>query len=351
MIPLYIHIPFCRSKCAYCSFYSISEDYKTEYIDSIIRCVKFYGGKKVKSVYLGGGTPSVLSAHDIGRLFDAVYQNFDVCADAEITVEANPESLSDEFLSAVKDCKVNRLSLGIQSLNDTELKAIGRLHNRQTALDAIERALKFGFENISCDLIFGLPFQTVESFYQNVTELSGLSIPHISCYNLQKEKGTPIYNTEVPDEEIQQKMYQTVCSVLSGYRHYEISNFCLDGYMARHNSAYWTGEDYLGLGPAAHSKLADYRYSFDADIKKFISKTDFGFDTKEKIDDAVFEQIMLGLRTDNGVPETLLKNSRAFCDMLIKEKLGYSKNGRFILTDKGYYLSNTIIAEITAREC
>lgn len=351
MTSLYLHIPFCKSKCSYCSFYSVPFDYKEEYINSLIRAVKQYGGKRLKTVYFGGGTPSVLGGALFTRIMEAVRENFDICDGAEITVEANPDSLDSDFLRALKSTGVNRLSLGIQSFHDNELKRIGRIHSAKTAFDAIDRARSFGFENISCDLIFGLPKQSVRAFEENVKTLVELRIPHISCYNLQVEKETAIYGTEVPDENVQAQMYSVLCDTLSEYRHYEISNFCLEGFHSRHNSVYWTGEDYLGLGPSAHSKIGNTRAYFDSDISAFINKESFDFDSTEKIEDELFERIMLGLRTDSGIPLTLLKHSKNYISNICKAGFAKIKNGQVILTDKGYYLSNTIISDITAKEC
>lgn len=350
MKSLYIHIPFCKSKCAYCSFYSLVDDYKEEYINSLIRYVKHFGGKKLKTVYIGGGTPSALPYPLLARLLKSIRENFDMEKDAEFTIEANPESVSAEFLAVIAEYGVNRLSLGVQSLNDDELSAVGRIHSAKDVYRAIESARGIGLHNISCDLIFGLPLQTVESFSKNVTLIKGLDIPHISCYNLQLEKGTPIYNATVPDEDIQAQMYKRLCEILADYRHYEISNFCKDGFHSRHNCVYWTGEDYLGLGPAAHSKLCDTRYSFDADIKKFINRTDFSFDSAERITDGAFERLMLGLRTDSGVPIDFFKNSDAFIKQITDGGFARIFDGRLILTDKGYYLSNTIISELAIKE-
>lgn len=346
MTSLYLHIPFCKSKCAYCSFYSLSSNYKEEYINSLIRYVKFYGGKTLKTVYIGGGTPSVLSPGQITDLLTAVRENFIISDRAEITVEANPESLDGEFLNALRQCGVNRLSLGIQSFRDSELKSIGRIHTAKDALRAVSLARSHGFENISCDLIFGLPNQRVRDFEYNVKVLKDLDIPHISCYNLQVEKGTAIYGTEVPDEEIQAQMYEKLCEQLSDYIHYEISNFCKDGFQSRHNSVYWTGGDYLGLGPSAHSKMGDTRAYFDDDLQKFISKDGFSFDCTEKITDAFLEKLMLGLRTDRGVEINELNKSEKYIYNICKAGFGKIKDGRLVLTDKGFYLSNTIISDI-----
>ena len=355
MTSLYIHIPFCKQKCAYCSFYSVSDDYKSEYTNAIIRCVKQYGGKTLKSIYIGGGTPSVMPCEQIQKIFSEIYNNFTVIDDAEVTVEVNPESVSAEFLQTLKLCGVNRISMGVQSFCDNELTAIGRLHDSKTAKDAIALCREYGFDNISCDLIFGLPHQTPDSLKTSVDTLLALGVPHISCYNLQLEEGTPICKMAhlVASEDTQAKMYHLVCDTLkdAGYNHYEISNFCKDGFIARHNSAYWDGSDYLGLGPAAHSKLGNKRCFFEADIKAFIEKDSFEFDGCEEITDATFEKIMLSLRTSNGLDLNYVKNSDVFIKNIVNNGFATIENGKLILTDKGFYLSNSIIAEITAREC
>ncbi len=365
MISLYLHIPFCRQKCLYCSFYSLTDFDKSEYIDAIIRCVQYFGKKsganaavsdyRADTVYIGGGTPSVLPPELLYRLFDAVYRNFDIEKNAEITVEANPESCGSEFLYAAKSMGVNRLSLGVQSFDDKELRAVGRVHTAAQAAEAVTLARRAGFNNISCDLIFGLPGQTDKSFENSLKTLAGLDIEHISCYNLQVEDGTPLKKAGVlvPGEEQQEKMYFLACEFLAdrGYGHYEISNYAKRGFESRHNSAYWMGKDYLGLGPAAHSKIGDMRCSFLPDIERFCLKDDFEFDISEQIDDPLFEKIMLSLRTKTGIDASLLKNSGKFIVCLIESGYAVVENGILRLTDRGFYLSNSIIAELAAREC
>ena len=365
MISLYLHIPFCRHKCNYCSFYSLTDFDKSEYIDAIIRCVQYFGKNSVENplisdcradtVYIGGGTPSVLPPKLIYRLFDAVYRNFEIEKNAEITVEANPESCDREFLSAVKGAGVNRLSLGVQSLDDGQLRAAGRIHTSAQAVEAVKLARNTGFDNISCDLIFGLPGQTERSFENSLKILTGLDIEHISCYNLQVERGTPLERSgvSVPGEQTQERMYFLACEFLAerGYVHYEISNYAKRGLESRHNSAYWTGKDYLGIGPAAHSKIRDMRCSFLPDIGRFCARRSFEFDRCERIDDPLFEKIMLSLRTKNGLDTALLKNSEKFISRLKDSGYAVAHDGILRLTDRGFYLSNSIIAELAAREC
>ena len=354
MISLYIHIPFCARKCDYCSFYSVTDNCKEQYVDALERALAYHGKKqKTATVYIGGGTPSLISPALLERVFSAVYDNFDIDKSAEITIEANPESFSRDFALTAKNFGVNRLSLGVQSFDDKELASVGRLHDSKGAKDALSLACDM-FENISCDLIFGLPYQTEKSFESSLDTACKSGVNHISCYNLQVEHGTPIYQKQiaVPDEEIQEKLYFLACEKLeqNGYEHYEISNYAKKGFESRHNSSYWTGADYIGIGPSAHSKLGNMRFYYDADICKFISKKDFEFDGGERITDPLFEKIMLGLRTSRGIPADILKKSAAYVARLEKSGFAVVKNGRVILTDKGFYLSNTIISDITAKE-
>ena len=351
MTSLYIHVPFCKRKCDYCSFYSLADDYKEEYTNAIIRAVKKYGGKNLKSIYVGGGTPSVLSPSQIARITDAVYKYNSTSDCLEFTVECNPESITADFLKA---SGADRVSMGFQSFCDRELDAVGRLHRADDCRRAVEICRDSGIKNISGDLIFALPYQTVPSLENSLSQIISLDIEHISVYNLQLEEGTRVtaLSDFVADEDTQAKMYYTVCDRLksAGYCHYEISNFAKKGFPAVHNSVYWEGGDYIGLGPSAHSKIGNMRYFFDADIHKFINGS-FEFDGSEKISDPLFEKIMLSLRTDRGVEVSLLKNSSAFIKQLVSGGFATTDNNRLVLTDKGFYLSNTIIAEITAKEC
>ncbi len=355
MISLYIHIPFCKQKCSYCTFYSHDGSLKARYVDTVVSALEHFKGDDVYSVYIGGGTPSTLTPSQLLKILTAVRQNYNVLDGAEVTVEANPESLTDEFLQTAKDGGVNRISLGVQSLVDKELKAINRLHDAKTATDAVLKCKAHGFFNISCDLIFGLPYQTLQSLEYSLKSLIALDIPHISCYNLILEDGAPILklSDDIPDEDTQREMYFCVCDTLksAGFCHYEISNFAKDGFRAKHNSIYWTGADYLGIGPSAHSLLRGVRYSFDADTHKFINNKNFVFDTKERVEDVIFEKIMLGLRTDTGVKTDLLKHSESYIKRLVDGGFATVKDGVLRLTDTGYYLSNTIISDITAKEC
>ena len=350
MTSLYLHVPFCKKKCDYCTFYSVTDDLKESYTDALIAAIKKHGGRRLASVYIGGGTPSVLSASQISRITDAVFKYNTVEDGAEFTVECNPESITADF---VKASGANRISMGFQSFCDGELKTIGRLHGAADCKRAVEICRDCGIGNISGDIIFALPYQDIRSLKYSVNSLISLDIPHISAYNLQLESGAPITRLEkqVPDEDTQARMYSLICDMLgsAGYKHHEISNFAKNGYRAVHNSRYWTGENYIGLGPSAHSKIGNRRCFFDADIEKFINGS-FEFDGFEEIEDALFEKIMLGLRTEDGAELSLFKNSDAFIKQIVSAGFAKTDGGRLILTDKGFYLSNTIIAELAAKE-
>ncbi len=352
---LYIHLPFCKQKCKYCAFCSgdYSGEIQSRYIEQVIKALRqLVGGKRVGTVYIGGGTPSALPLDLWKKLLTAIHQYADCAHLLEFTVECNPESTSEQLLSLLKDGGVNRLSFGVQSLNDRELAAIGRLHCSGEALDAIALAQKVGFENIGADLIYGLPYQSFESFKGSLQTLLSCGITHLSCYNLQLEKGTALFSEQeslpFPDEDEQMQMYEHLCEVTAkaGYAHYEISNFCKQGYEAVHNSGYWTGEDYIGIGAAAHSKIGNKRYCFTEDVLTFITKDEITFDECIEISDsdAKEETIMLGLRTQNGAPMALLDRQKVgrYVDM----KLGEIKDGNFVLNEKGYMLSNSIIADL-----
>ena len=357
MMSLYIHIPFCKSKCKYCTFYSKSAAH-SEYVSALLRCIEYYGKiykKPLETLYIGGGTPSILSILEFEKILGKIHSQFDTKNIAEATVECNPESVSLELFETLKALGINRISMGVQSFDDGELSAIGRLHTAKQALDAIELAKSCGFENISCDLIFGLPYQTEKSFEKSLETLVNTGVSHISCYNLQLEEGSALFKEKipVPDEIYQEKMYYLACSYLKdrGYEHYEVSNFAKSGKKAVHNGRYWDGSDYIGLGPSAHSKIGDIRAFFDADTYKFIQKTDFDFDGKERIDDPLFEKIMLTLRTNRGLEKSLLPKSSAYIQKLCESGFAKDFGDTFALTDRGFYLSNTIISDITAKEC
>jgi len=352
---LYIHLPFCKRKCKYCAFCSgqYSAEIRSLYMERVISMMDhFVRDNAVETVYIGGGTPSALPLPLWKKLLTAVGDIVNVPALQEFTVECNPESTSEELLSLLKANGVNRLSFGVQSLCEDELAAIGRLHSAEQALSALRLAKRLGFHNISADLIYGLPGQTKESFEYSLKTLLSEEITHLSVYNLQLEEGTPLYEERntltFADEDEQMEMYDLLCDLTrkAGFIHYEISNFCKDGFAAVHNSGYWTGKDYLGIGAAAHSKLSGVRCSFDEDVIAFAEKKDFSFDERIPLteQDILEERIMLGLRTQLGATMKLLDRQRV--ERFVELGLGAVQNDNFILNDAGFMLSNSIIADL-----
>ncbi|MBR5782643.1 MAG: radical SAM family heme chaperone HemW [Clostridia bacterium] len=350
---LYIHLPFCKQKCRYCAFCSGVHSYETmrRYVDRLIALIGHHlQDKTLRTIYIGGGTPGVLPLDLWEKLLGVLLPYTDTVE--EFTVELNPESTTSQLLRQLKAGGVNRLSFGVQSLSDRELSAVGRLHTADKALSALKLAKVHGFDNISADLIYALPEQTPKSFSNSVSTLLDAGITHLSCYNLQLEEGTELFERQdefsFPDEEQQMEMYDTLLRLTkqAGFVHYEISNFCRPDKRALHNSGYWTREDYLGLGISAHSKLGEKRCSFAEDISEFIDKKDFSFDEVEQLSESDIreEQIMLGLRTDSGVPLGLVDKSKA--EHFVSMGLGTIQGDRFVLNDRGFMLSNTIIAEL-----
>lgn len=361
-IGLYIHIPFCRRKCAYCNFYSsfFTDSGVKNYISALIRELGKWGGlinRPIDTIYLGGGTPSLLG-EDIITVIKAVYENFKICENPEITVEINPEGEIKSFLKYAKEAGVNRISIGIQSGNDNELKLLGRLHSAKQAQNAVPLAREYGFKNISADIMLSLPNSTESSLKKSIDFICKLEPQHISAYILSIEKNTLFYKNQkalnLPDEEMQASQYLYLCKELKyyGYRHYEISNFCKEGFESKHNLKYWEDNEYLGIGPSAHSFLNGKRFYYPNNILGFINGNEVQFESTGGDED---EYIMLHLRLDKGLnyAEYKFKYKKDFPEDKIYiakkfEKAGLvcmSDNG-FSLTDEGMLLSNSIIAEI-----
>lgn len=266
MAGIYIHVPFCRQKCLYCDFYSVASQLKRkQLVDSLVAEIgyqhNYLGRLPINTIYFGGGTPSTLSADELGQLLTAVNSQFCVDTAAEITLEANPEDLTPRYLAELRQLGINRLSVGIQSFVDNHLIYFGRKHTAGEAIAAIENARKADFYNISADLIYGFPSLAREQWKSNVETMVGLQVEHISAYQLMVEKGSVFYKQQqngkfssVDDDESADN-YHVLTDYLGnhGYEHYELSNFCRPGFHSRHNSSYWIGEPYLGLGPSAHS--------------------------------------------------------------------------------------------------
>ena len=338
-IGLYIHVPFCVKKCPYCDFYSGEITKTAEYTSAVLRNIARFN-ERYDTVYFGGGTPSLLPSL-AGEVLRAAAHT----QDAEITFECNPETVTEAALRELKAAGVNRLSFGVQSLDDTELAALGRIHSAKRAEEAIRLAYNLGFENISADLMLGIPSQTEQSLSRTIEQLTALPITHISAYMLKIEPRTAFGKSppEIPDEDAQAALYLQAVSRLSesGFSQYEISNFAKAGYESRHNLKYWRCEEYIGIGPAAHSYYGGKRFAVPRDLAAFIE----GEAQPEKLTDdhpdQAEERIMLGLRLTEGIPLTADLTERL---SLIPKHLYKTENNRLSLTPEGFLVSNEIIS-------
>jgi len=359
---LYLHLPFCEKKCRYCDFYSgfPTEEMLCSYTKALIRSIKQWGGKfhrPIDTIYLGGGTPSLLN-HRLPEVINAVKSNFDVTENPEITLEMNPSGNVKEILEYAKTAGVNRLSIGMQSGIEAELKVLGRNHTFDDTVNTVKTAKEMGFSNISLDLMIGLPQSNCETLKESLRKITDLAPQHISAYILKIEENTAFYkmaeNLDLPDEDNVADQYLLMCDYLEkkGYAHYEISNFAKDNKESRHNLKYWTGADYLGIGPAAHSFISRQRFYYPRDIKGFINGcstiSDGSGGGKE-------EYIMLRLRLKSGINEKDYKNTfgedlpcsfKEKCRFFEKGGLIKTDNNNYSLTNQGMLLSNSIITEL-----
>lgn len=356
---VYIHIPFCRSKCYYCGFVScVNLNIMRQYVNSLKQEIKERISGNVDTVYVGGGTPSVLYNGMLTEIIDAVKDNANITKDCEITVEANPDSCNDEFLCEAVNCGVNRLSMGIQSLNDNVLSRIGRRHNAEQARTAVFRAKEYGLKNISCDLMLGLPEQTLQDVIFAIDTLSEWGVKHISAYALSVEENTPLYagGYKVSDDDAAD-MYEYAYSKLceNGFFRYEVSNFCRDGYYSRHNKKYWLLEPYTGVGVAAHSFDGRMRLNNTSDINRYIA----GCRDEQKHEvtngEKTEEYIMLGLRTSDGLNLNTLseicgydwkKTKSDEINRLESDGFLQVRGNILTLTDKAYFVMNEIIVRL-----
>lgn len=365
LLGLYIHIPFCKAKCDYCDFYSIETDdiIVTKYVHSLIEHIKEYAliskSHTVDTIYIGGGTPSIIGAKNLISILKTAKKSFNMVSDPEITVEINPESADKKLLKALFKAGVNRVSFGVQTSSDEKLLDLGRLHNFETASQAIKTAKEVGFSNISVDLIYGLTSQTMDDLALDLNQFLELDVSHISTYALKIEDGTKLSlrNVEPLDDDLVADMYDYICHILgqSGYEHYEISNFCKKGNISKHNMKYWNLEEYLGFGPSAHSLYCDTRFAFIRSIDQYISeRTIVDRDETVPFETRFGEYIMLKLRTKDGVntDDFFTIFSKDFndympkCQPFIDNGYAIYENGVFFLTEKGFFISNYIINQI-----
>ena len=367
---IYVHVPFCRSKCQYCDFYSLAtkEDKIIDgYLDAVCDHIKEAGelapNHKVDTIYFGGGTPSFFGADGLAVILTTIRRNFDVDSNAEITFEANPDSINDRLLHRLRAEGFNRVSLGIQSDDDEMLKKLGRPHTYAQAVAAYHRIRKAGFRNVSVDLMYGLPGQTLLQWQETLDTVLRLLPEHISCYALKVEDGTPFAEMKdvlnLPDDDTQAEMYLTAVEILRsrGFRQYEISNFCRKNLYSRHNMKYWTGGEYLGFGPAASSDFAGKRFTLKRDLQAYISAIRDGGDIMEEIPvrERAGEYLMLRLRTSQGIgreeyEKLFLLPFSPLEEVLEKRRRMFhttqNDSGRWVLTPKGYLVSNDIITDL-----
>ncbi len=372
---VYFHIPFCRSKCAYCDFCSTArwdDKLMDAYLEALIRQMGDFflpGGKyTVDTVYIGGGTPSVFGGKRLAKLLKALEKRVSLTRACEITVEVNPESADKALFKGLKAAGVNRISMGVQTADDGQLKRIGRIHDFARAREAVELCRKYCTDNLSLDLIYGLPGQTMESWLSSVEAICALAPRHISCYALKLEEGTPLWREDpvLPDDDTQADMYLNAVEKLEklGYFQYEISNFAQKGYRSRHNSRYWDLSEYLGFGCAAHSYYGGKRFSFTSDIAAYLSGMQGTAPIVEEADELAFndrvgEYVMLALRTCDGIDEN------AFYSRWKREFTPFAQRlapyvqsghvrcdaGRWRLTPAGFLVSNAIIGDVLDALC
>ena len=376
---LYLHIPFCKRKCLYCDFNSYancSRELIFGYLTALNRELELAGKEflssekplELTSVFIGGGTPSLLEKEELESVVKAVKNNFDFAGDFEFTIEANPESLTEEKLALYRSLGINRLSVGVQSLYDDNLQAIGRIHDAKTALEKIKLARRY-FDNLSCDLMIGLPFDTKERVQEEVATLANI-VDHISVYQLILEENTPLENLVkngkivLPNDDETIDLFDVALNVLRdlGFCRYEVSNFAKDGKYSRHNFGYWMRDEYLGIGAGAASFLKrknpfgeQVRISSFAPIEKYIESVEGAKDyysvkreSVQSLDESAVrdEEIMLGLRTSYGVKKSIVGE-----DILAKYAEYFVFNGdRVHLTDDGLAIMNTILVDAMSFE-
>ena len=372
MAGIYIHIPFCKQRCRYCAFYSSTlYNIKEEYANAVCKELamrKSYAGKDtIETIYFGGGTPSTLPTVLLQNICNAIYANYTVSDNAEITIECNPDDLTPEFLTELKQLPFNRISMGIQSFDNEQLKRLGRRHDAEKAREAVENARAAGYNNISIDLMFALPGSTKESWQHDLKSAIALQPNHLSAYNLMYEEGTPLHRalergefTELSEEENVEQFRMLIETMKdAGYRHYEISNFAMPGKESRHNSSYWNDTPYIGCGAAAHSYNGISREWNIANVKEYIKGIESG-ERNYEIEHLTEEEryndtILTRLRTADGIPLAWMKEK--FSDRLnrymllaAEKQIEYGNlkkvNGSLSLTEKGIFISDAVIREL-----
>lgn len=369
MAGIYIHIPFCRQKCYYCDFYkTVNSSLTGRFLailkqEAVIR-KNYLEGEPVRTIYFGGGTPSVLSPDELLFVLQFLHANFQVLPDAEITFEANPDDLTPAYLQVLKNAGINRLSIGIQAFQDNHLKKMNRRHNAQQAFDAVEYAASAGFSNLSVDLIYGLPDLTEEQWKESLTRVFQLPVVHLSAYHLTYHEGTPFFTwlKKGTLKELSEKESVKQFNLLldeagkAGFEQYEISNFARNEIYSKHNTAYWTGEKYLGLGPSAHSYNGDSRQWNISHIESYIrgieNHTSFFEEEQLAENDKYNEYVLTRIRTKWGISEYEIQDRfgeekakfvRKEAEKYIHSGKMSEQNGIFTFTRKGLFVSDDIM--------
>lgn len=374
MAGLYVHIPFCKRRCRYCDFFSTTLlERREEYVQAVLKEIeerRDEAGEPIRTIYIGGGTPSMLTAEQIHRILQTIGTD----GKDEITMEANPGDLTAEYLQAIREAGIQRLSIGIQSFNDELLESLGRRHNATQAREAVRMAQVAGFDNISIDLMYALPTQTMELWEADIEQALQLGVQHISSYGLMYEEGTPLTamrddNRLTPiDEDTENAMYDLLCERLkqAGFVHYEVSNFALPGYEAKHNSSYWNGTPYIGVGAGAHSYTANTRSWNPDNLEAYIHGImahDLQRESEQLTETDLYnEYIMLGLRTCQGIAidQTSIKSRFNLDTLSSRLRDGYgtitrlcdegllrmTEDRRIIATQAGLHVLNRIITEL-----
>lgn len=372
-IGLYIHIPFCKTKCNYCDFNSragveaLIEPYFTALEKELRNYSQRLDNYSIGTVFIGGGTPSLVDTKHIYQLLNSIFSSFHIGTGAEISIESNPGTLTYEKLLSYRVCGINRLSMGLQACQDPLLKKLGRTHTLKDFTANVESAVKAGFKNINGDLIFGIPGQNINDWNETLKTVISLGLQHISCYSLKIEEDTPLFcmvesgSLEPVEDELDRRMYRNAVDELNkhGYKHYEISNFAIPGYECRHNMVYWKADEYLGLGAGAHSYMSGKRYSNVCDIEDYINKLMDNENHTEGIqeidkEESMSEFMILGLRLVDGisVAEFRERYGEDVCSVfgkqierLTRRQLLESENGRLKLSPYGLDVANSVFEE------
>lgn len=364
MAGLYIHIPFCKSRCIYCGFYSTTHgELQQRYVEAV--CKEMENSEQtIETIYLGGGTPSQLTGEQLRLLFNAIAHTYGLANAKEVTIECNPDDITEEYAAIISQLPINRVSMGVQTFSNERLRFLHRRHTAEQIPLAVERLHKAGIRNISIDLMYGFPDETLADWHEDIRKSLELGVEHLSAYCLMYEEGTALYrlwekeDVKELDEELERQMYATLIDQLTaaGYEHYEISNFARPGYRSRHNSSYWNQTPYIGLGAAAHSYNGnDQRRWNVSDVKTYIEGIEKGepaFDYETLDEDTRYNDlVMTALRTCEGLDLRMLTDrQKEYClqqaKRFVDDGLLQAVDNHLVLTRKGLFVSNMVMSEL-----